>query len=68
MQNVNNYLGWCADLAKRLGIKKSCCDSCHEDEDAGLSIPIAQFDDGYYDCCCKMKDEFDKVNNAKDCL
>jgi hypothetical protein len=53
------YLGSCYELAIRLNIHQSCCDSCHEDEDYDLSE--AEFENGYYDCCCIMKEKFNII-------
>lgn len=52
-----NYLGWCPDLAKRFNIQVNCCDCCHEDDEQEYSyLGQIQFNDGYYDTCCKMKE------------
>jgi len=56
MNSKIKYLGWCPDIAKRLGMERNCCDSCHEDEDYGYSLSNIEFKDGYYDVCCKMKE------------
>jgi hypothetical protein len=54
------YLGWCPDLAQRLNIKCSCCTCCHEDDHNEYSfLGQIEFDDGYYDCCCSMRNIID---------
>jgi hypothetical protein len=61
------YLGWCADLADALGIERTCCDSCHEDDNQGQSY-LNQIDfqkEGYYDCCCLMRCKFEDLMGKK---
>lgn len=57
LKHNTKYLGWCPHISKKLNIKLECCDSCHEDEHNGYdSLGQIEFEDGYYDVCCKMKE------------
>lgn len=52
----NEYLGSCEKLSVRLCIEMKCCDACHEeDEREYCFLGQVEFEDGYYDACCKMK-------------
>lgn len=62
-KNYCKYLGWCPDLASRLNLECECCTTCHEDEDGDyILLGQVEFEDGYYDACCKMKN---RVENAR---
>lgn len=60
------YLGYCPDLAKRFNIECDCCCSCHEDENNGYdSFCEVEFEDGYYDACCNMRNIIMKLDEKK---
>ena len=54
------YLGSCPDLANRLNIECNCCETCHTDDDEGYdSLQQLEFEDGYYDVCCKVREVYE---------
>ncbi len=56
-QMSSKYLGRCTELSKRLRIECDCCDTCHDDDDEGYdSLCEVEFEDGYYDACCRMRE------------
>lgn len=46
----------CAEIKKRLSLAEPCCDSCHDDDDAGLSYLCGvHFPDGTEgEACCAV--------------
>ena len=63
------YLGGCEDLAKMLGVKQVCCGSCHSDEEEGYSdIGDWLVEDGYYGCCCGMREAAEKAGHKESAL
>lgn len=63
MNEEKEYLGWCPDLAKRFNIKRKCCDSCHYDDDYGhCYLGEIEFEDGYFDVCCTMREVVNASN------
>lgn len=57
-----NYLGWCPDLAKRFNIQCKCCNCCHEDDQQEYAfLGQIEFEDGYYDVCCNMRNIIDNA-------
>ena len=56
-------LGFCPDLSKRLNIEFNCCDSCHQDDLLEYAfLGKVEFEDGYYDTCCNMRN---RINDKK---
>ena len=69
MSKINQCLGGCESLAKRLGIKGECCGLCHEDDEHGYAqIGDWHMDDGWYECCCAMHAAAEKAGHSEAAL
>ena len=54
----DNYLGECKKLSERFSIDWDCCESCHTECDLfGYALNQVEVPEGYFDCCCKMKEK-----------
>lgn len=64
---MEKYLGWCPQLAERLNMQISCCTTCHEDDEQEYAyLSNIEFEDGYYDVCCKMRQTANGIGNRVD--
>lgn len=63
MDEKKEYLGWCPNLAKRFNTKTKCCDCCHEDDHLEVAfLGQIEFEDGYFDVCCTMREVINAIN------
>jgi hypothetical protein len=60
-------LGGCAGAKKQFHLEHvNCCTSCHDDLEAGFHDPAEIITpDGYYDTCCAISNEYERVKSGK---
>jgi len=58
---TDKYLGGCEAIKKKYNLTSSCCSTCHTNyDDYDVSMHLIEVDDGFYEVCCDVHNEFGK--------